>query len=118
VNGSLSDAQIEPGRLSERYVITVAFELREGACDRFLDLVRANAAASLAFEQDCLCFDVLLPIVAGQPEVVLYEVYANRAAFDLHVASRHFAEFDAATRDMVSKKTVSEYSMPDCNKSP
>jgi (4S)-4-hydroxy-5-phosphonooxypentane-2,3-dione isomerase len=104
-------------RSTQGYAITVAFELHEGARDRFLDLVRTNATASLALEQDCLCFGVLLPIVAGQPEVVLYEVYANRAAFDLHVASRHFAEFDAATRDMVSKKTVSQYSMLDHHKS-
>ena len=41
--------------------------------------------------------------------VLLYEVYSDRAAFDLHLASEHFAAFDAEVRDWVSAKTVSTF---------
>lgn len=101
----------EPRRQSapDGLAITVAFEVKAGSRDRFLKLVRANAAASLEAEAECLRFDVLLPVAAGQPDVLLYEIYTDRSAFDTHLASPHFLEFDAATRDMVIKKTISEF---------
>ena len=46
-----------------------------------LPLVCANAAASLKGEPECLRFDVLTPL-AGGDEVLLYEVYRDRAAFE------------------------------------
>jgi quinol monooxygenase YgiN len=91
------------------YAITVAFELKPGERDRFLELVRANAAASLRDEPGCLRFDVLIPLAQGRAEVFLYEVYANRVAFDAHLASPHFLQFDTATRDMVAAKTIAEF---------
>lgn len=36
----------------------------------------------------------------------LYEVYDDRAAFQAHLTSVHFLEFDAQTASMVAGKTV------------
>jgi (4S)-4-hydroxy-5-phosphonooxypentane-2,3-dione isomerase len=46
----------------------------------------------------------------GPPDTVfLWEIYDDRAAFDAHLASRHFRDFDRATADMVRTKTVTFY---------
>ena len=85
--------------------LVVEFTLREGARAAFLPLVRENAAQSVAREAGCLRFDVLEP--EGSPaDVLLYEIYTDRAAFDAHLASEHFRQFDAVTRDLVAAKAV------------
>ncbi|HYZ63243.1 MAG TPA: putative quinol monooxygenase [Acetobacteraceae bacterium] len=90
-----------------RYTILVEFDLAPADLQRFLPLVRANAASSLQDEPGCERFDVLLdPAVPGR--VVLYEIYRDRAAFDGHLASPHFARFDADIRAMVQGKRVTE----------
>ena len=42
-------------------------------------------------------------------ECAALRFYANRAAFDHHVRTRHFQEFDQAIRLMMSRKAVVEY---------
>jgi autoinducer 2-degrading protein len=91
------------------YAITVAFTLRPGTREAFLALVRANAASSVADEPGCHRFDVLLPSEDAGPDVFLYEIYADRAAFDRHLVAPHFLSFDAATRPMVERKDVVAY---------
>jgi (4S)-4-hydroxy-5-phosphonooxypentane-2,3-dione isomerase len=90
------------------YAITVAFDLMPGTRRRFLSLVKENAASSVKLERGCLRFDVLTPLKSG-PDVLLYEIYTDRAAFDAHLNSDHFLRFDAATRDLVSAKVVTEF---------
>ena len=41
--------------------------------------------------------------------MLLYEIYTDKAAFDAHLASNHFHDFNAATLDWVSDKKVSAY---------
>jgi quinol monooxygenase YgiN len=91
------------------FAITVAFAVKPDCRLPFLKLVCENAAASLGSEAGCLRFDVLEPLSGGDPDILLYEVYADRAAFKAHLASPHFLSFDAATRDMVVGKTVTEF---------
>jgi len=43
--------------------------------------------------------------------VVLYEIYDDRAAFQAHVKTPHFAAFDRESRDLVAAKTVREYGL-------
>ena len=93
------------------YAITVTFALAEAAAARFIALARANAAASVADEPGCLRFDVLLGAGPGAPDVLLYEIYRDRAAFDQHLKTDHFRVFDQATRDLVMSKTVVEFSV-------
>jgi quinol monooxygenase YgiN len=44
---------------------------------------------------------------ANKPDkVFLYELYANKAAFDTHLASQHFQTFDTAVTAMIADKDV------------
>jgi len=92
----------------DRYLLTVDFYLLPGALDPFLALIKDNARRSLAEEPGCQRFDVL--VQKGVPDhILLYEIYQNRAAFDVHLKSRHFAEFNSASAPYVSDKKVVEY---------
>ena len=94
------------------FAITVMFELAEGAFPEFHRLVSENAMLSVEREPDCLRFDVLTPAGAVNPaRVFLYEIYKDRAAFDLHLASAHFVQFDSQSRDLVLAKTVLSYTV-------
>jgi quinol monooxygenase YgiN len=91
-----------------RYVITVDFFLHTGTLEPFLKLIKDNARTSLADEPGCDRFDVL--IEKGVPDhIVLYEIYTDRAAFDFHLKSRHFAEFNAASQRYVKEKKIVEF---------
>jgi quinol monooxygenase YgiN len=92
------------------FALTVVFELVEGSFSEFHRLVSENAALSVQREPGCLRFDVLTPLGTQRPpHIFLYEIYRDRAAFELHLASEHYRSFDARTRDMVSSKTVVTY---------
>ena len=65
----------------------------------------ANAGASARDEPGCRRFDVVVPL--GEADrVFLYEIYDDRAAFDAHVKTAHYAAFDEASRPYVASKTV------------
>jgi len=90
-----------------RFVVYVEFNLHESAVDRFMPMMLANARASLADEPGCERFDVLH--VAGKPQqIVLYEIYRDRAAFQEHLKTPHFLEFNAATAPFIKDKKVVE----------
>ena len=91
-------------------VILVEFDIAAGHLDAFVALVRENARLSVERER-CRRFDVLLPAADASRRVVLYEIYDDRAAFDEHLATSHFLDFDAATRPMVAGKRVLEYGL-------
>ena len=87
------------------YAVCVTFELKSGQADAFLPLMYQNARTSLRQEAGCLRFDVLTD--ADKPNAVfLYEIYTDRAAFDLHLASDHFATFDMAVASMIADKSI------------
>lgn len=87
------------------YVVIVDFEVAPEDQDKFLPLIEENARSSATDEPGCLQFDVCVdPERPGS--IFLYEVYRDRAAFDAHTASPHYAKFDAASRDMVRGKAV------------
>jgi quinol monooxygenase YgiN len=88
-------------------VIIVDFRVRPGRRAAFRELIDANARASVANEPGCLRFDVLEP--AGEKDrILLYEIYADRAAFEAHVGSEHFKAFDADSAAMTEAKSVVE----------
>jgi quinol monooxygenase YgiN len=89
-----------------RLVIMVDFRIKPEAKEGFRRLIAENAAASLAREPGCRQFDVLLPEGDAGDRIVLYEIYEDAAAFDAHLKSPHFREFDAATAGMVAQRTI------------
>ena len=84
------------------YAVTVAFRIKSGKMETFLPLMVSNARASRDGEPGCQIFDVC----RDEDIVFLYEVYDDRAAFDAHLASDHFREFDGAVADMVEDKQI------------
>ena len=61
-------------------VIYVDFTVKQGAVERFRELILANARHSLQDEPGCRRFDVL--VSAEEPRrIVLYEIYEDAAAF-------------------------------------
>jgi quinol monooxygenase YgiN len=93
--------------IMSRFVIYVEFMLHEDAVEKFMPIMLANARASLDNEPGCERFDVLH--VAGRPQqVVLYEIYTDRAAFQEHLKTRHFLEFNSATAPFIKEKKVVE----------
>lgn len=87
------------------YCVLVEFELHPGTEAQFMSLMRQQATNSLAREQGCRVFDVWT--ASTQPRnVYLYEIYDDRAAFDLHLESPHFLTFEAAVSDWIAHKRV------------
>lgn len=87
------------------FAVTVTLDLAPGQRAAFLPLMRANAQASLSDEPGCRQFDICTDTT--RPDTVfLYEVYDTKAAFDAHLATAHYASFDAATQEMIAAKTV------------
>jgi quinol monooxygenase YgiN len=92
------------------YAIIVDFRLKPGSQAAFRRLVDDNAIASVRDEPGCRRFDVLEP--KGENErIVLYEIYDDRAAFDAHLKTAHFASFNAASAPYVAEKRVLEYAL-------
>lgn len=87
-------------------VIMVEFQIRPEAVAEFRRLIAENAATSLAREPGCQRFDVLLPDGEAGDRIVLYEIYADDAAFDAHLRSEHFRQFDAASAAMVLHRAI------------
>ena len=90
------------------YVVIVEFTTHAPHAAAFRQRVIQQARDSLELELDCQVFDVCI-----DPErdnfVLLYEVYTDRSAFDGHLASPHFLDFNATVQAWVSGKKISSF---------
>jgi len=87
------------------YVVTVLFSIKPENTSTFLEVVTANARSSVAEETGCRQFDVC---ISGRDsnDVFLYEVYDSKTAFDEHLASSHYRQFNESTTSWVTSKVV------------
>lgn len=87
------------------FAVCVTFTIAAGKLTEFMPLMHQQATQSLKSEDDCKRFDVCS---GGNDEnrVFLYELYTDRAAFDLHLQSPHFKAFDTQVSPMVIDKQV------------
>jgi len=92
------------------FAIVVDFRLKQGALSEFRQLIDANADASVRTEPGCLQFDVLEPEGAGD-RVLLYEIYADKSAFDAHLRTEHFRVFAGASEALCLEKKVTRCSL-------
>ena len=90
------------------FVVTVIIEVQPEHTDEFKSAMLAQARNSLKAETDCLQFDVCQS-PAHAEVFFLYEIYRDRAAFDVHLASPHYKSFDATVASIVANKTVTLY---------
>ena len=91
------------------YVVAVLFQIEEPHADAFREAILENAATSLREEAGCHRFDVAFD-EAGR-RCFLYELYTDRAAFDVHLESEHFRAFSEATAPVVREKRVETYAL-------
>lgn len=91
------------------YAVTVKFDLFSDKMQYFLPLMHANARASVEQEAGCQQFDVCVD-PSSPNALFLYEVYDDEAAFQSHLKTEHFRNFDAETAGMVASKEVATYS--------
>ena len=96
--------------LTQAYAITVDFRLKPGARQEFRALIDANARDSCRNEPGCRRFDVLAP-TGEDDRILLYEIYDDRAAFEAHIKTSHFAAFDKASAALVVEKKVAEFTV-------
>ena len=90
------------------YVVVVEFTIKPEFAARFRERVRQQARDSLELEPECHVFDVCID-PARDEFVLLYEVYSERGAFDAHLQSAHFIDFDNKVRDWVESWQVACY---------
>jgi quinol monooxygenase YgiN len=94
-----------PNAHSGPFVVIAEFEVKPDKLEQFLELARTDASQSVAKEPGCHQFDVTLD--REQPNrVVLYEVYENQAAFDVHLETPHLAAFRAGIENLVVSRHV------------
>ncbi|MEM5529132.1 putative quinol monooxygenase [Gammaproteobacteria bacterium AS21] len=90
------------------FAVVVFFQVKAQFASEFNTLVLKNAKTSLEQESGCHQFDVCFDD-AKPGEVFLYELYDDKAAFDVHLASEHFLAFAEASAQMVVDKTLHLY---------
>jgi (4S)-4-hydroxy-5-phosphonooxypentane-2,3-dione isomerase len=96
--------------MSGGFIILVDFKIKPGQMAAFRRLIDDNAKASVKHEPGCRRFDVAQH--RKEPDhVLLYEIYSDRAAFDAHLKTPHFAQFNSASAPLVADKTVTEYDL-------
>lgn len=90
------------------YVVIVDFVAKPEHADAFRTEMVRNAGASLADEPGCRQFDV--SVAADDPaKIFLYELYDDRVAFDAHLKTTHYREFDAKTAPWVAVKVARHF---------
>lgn len=91
-----------------KVALVVDLKIAPGKVEQFLERVRRHAEICLAREPGCERFDVLVPQDGGAEEggerVFLYELYADQAAVEAHLATPHMAEYLADTKPMIAER--------------
>ncbi len=88
-------------------VLFVEIDTVSGQKDAFLARVREHRGNVQRNEPGCQCFDISVPD-DGDDKVRLYEVYADQAAFDLHMATEHMKEYRTDTGPMVANRQLTK----------
>lgn len=87
------------------FVITVEFTVKAAHVADFRAAMLEQARNSLEKEHGCRQFDVCFD-PKDDARVFLYEIYDNEAAFQEHLKSERFQEFDATVKDWTASKSV------------
>ncbi len=89
----------------DHLVILVQFNVKPEHLPRFRELIEVNARASVRDEPGCFQFDVAHD-PADPCKVMLYEIYRDAAAFDVHLAMPHTQYFLAQAKPLVERQVI------------
>jgi quinol monooxygenase YgiN len=82
----------EINKKDDAFVVIAEFEVAPDCLGAFLELAGDDASHSVVDEPGCRQFDIIRPEAAPN-DVLFYEVYDSREAFDAHRTTPHFARF-------------------------
>lgn len=88
-----------------RIALVVEFKVKPGKREDFLKVIRGHAAGTRQDEPGCLQFDVLIPD-EGDDKVLLFEMYKDAAAFDVHVKSPRLKATRSAYEGLYESRTI------------
>ncbi len=94
--------------MERKFIVIAEFYLKPGSMDKFLALALEDSAKSVANEEGCLGFDVLVP-QNKQDTVVLYETYKSKEAFEVHKTMPHFKPFVEGIPPLLSKERTIQF---------
>lgn len=89
---------------SGAFVVIAEFSIAKEQRAEFLSACHEDATSSVRDEPGCRSFEVLTADESDE-QVVLFEIYDSRAAFDAHRVTPHFAEFAKAVEDLGAERT-------------
>ncbi|MBT8345951.1 MAG: antibiotic biosynthesis monooxygenase [Desulfofustis sp.] len=90
------------------YIVTVKFTIKPDNVDEFTKVMKRQAQNSLNKEDGCLQFDVCQdPSDSGS--FFLYEVYVDSEAFEAHLQTAHFSEFDRTVKGWTESKVAEKW---------
>ncbi|MEN9578898.1 MAG: Autoinducer 2-degrading protein LsrG [Pseudomonadota bacterium] len=92
------------------FVVTVLFKVSPDHAAEFHAAVCTQAKNSLDREPECHRFDVCAD-PTDPCTIFLYELYTDKAAFDVHLASSHFKEFGALVGPWTVTKEVRTFEL-------
>ncbi|MDT8420733.1 MAG: putative quinol monooxygenase [Desulfuromonadales bacterium] len=90
------------------FAVTVTFVVKEQYLDDFKQVMKAQATNSLNREPGCHQFDVCFD-PSDARRVFLYELYTDKAAFEDHLKTDHFLNFDSTVKDWLISKTAENW---------
>jgi autoinducer 2-degrading protein len=88
-----------------RTILIAHLDVKEDFLEEYLTEIKAHAHNSVQIEADCLRFEILTP-QDSTAHLILFEVYTNDAALELHSNSEHMAAYRKHTQGMVIKSTI------------
>lgn len=90
------------------FAVTVTFVVKDKFINQFEPVMKKQAQNSLTLEPGCHQFDVCFDPTDPR-RVFLYELYTDRAAFDEHLKSDHFLNFDSTVKDWLISKVAENW---------
>jgi len=75
------------------HAVTVIFEAKEEYQKKFLEAALNQAKNSLTLEEGCHRFDVCID-PENPAQFFLYELYVDKSAFDDHLMTNHYLDFN------------------------
>ncbi len=87
------------------YALVVTIDIKPGQKDPFIAAMLDDARGSVHNEPGCIRFDIIQD-EHDVNRIYLYEVYADRAAFDAHMNTPHFLAWQDTVKDWFAKPPV------------
>ena len=107
LNENITDLKVKSKKETHRLAVVVELTIKPENFGQFLARVVIQASNSLTREALCFHFDVCVD--SDQNQILLYEIYADKVAFEFHLTSEHFLRFDADTADWISDEKLKFY---------